>query len=69
MSEPTQFMVDAALDMYRALKAAEKADQAHANCPECEGLEAPELCGECFPAADDARVMRRNALLKAEGKA
>lgn len=45
-----------------ALMKAEEADQAHANCKECEGEGAPEECGECFDLADDARLMRRAAL-------
>lgn len=48
--------------MHDALRTAEKADGFHANCEECEGLEAPEACGLCFPLADDARLKRRAAL-------
>ena len=43
-------------DMFAALKAYERLDDFHANCPECDGLEQPELCEKCFPLADDARL-------------
>ena len=33
---------------------ADKLDGFHANCTECEGLEQPEACVDCFPLAEDA---------------
>lgn len=45
-----------------ALMKAEEADQFHIKCKECEGEGAPEECAECFPLADDARLMRWAAL-------
>ena len=53
-------------EMYEALKAYEELDDKHANCEECEGEIQPELCAECFPYADSARLRMRAALLKAE---
>ncbi len=49
-----------------ALEAADKLDGFHANCTECEGLEQPEACVDCFPLADDARLKRRAALKSAQ---
>lgn len=54
-----------ATEMMEALAAAEKADDIHSNCEDCmENAQAAEACGECFPSADDARVLRRNVLAK-----
>lgn len=55
-------MADAMEKMHDALRTAEASDGQHANCEECEGLEAPEACGVCFPLADDARLKRRAVL-------
>jgi hypothetical protein len=33
----------------RALELQEAAEEAHANCQECDGEEIPELCPTCFP--------------------
>lgn len=38
------------------------AEEAHANCTECDGEEVPELCPKCFPLYDDARLARRRCL-------
>jgi hypothetical protein len=49
--------------MLDALKAAERADKKHSNCEDCmETGQSAEVCEECFPSADDARVLRRNVL-------
>jgi hypothetical protein len=45
-----------------ALEKAEEADEFHVNCGECNGEGEPEACSECFPFADDARLMRRAVL-------
>lgn len=45
-----------------ALQLQERAEEAHANCDECDGEEVPELCSLCFPRYDDARIRRRNVL-------
>lgn len=58
-------VIAAAPALFRAALLLEKAEDAHANCPECEGEGVPELCPECFPLFDDARIARRAALEKA----
>lgn len=58
----------AAFDLLAAARKLEEAEAFHLDCEECEGEELPEICGHCFPLYDDARVMRRNAIAKAEGK-
>lgn len=45
-----------------ALQQQESAEEAHANCDECDGEEIPELCPTCFPRYDDARIRRRAVL-------
>jgi hypothetical protein len=45
-----------------ALELQEAAEEAHANCTECDGEEVPELCPVCFPLFDDARIARRSVL-------
>jgi hypothetical protein len=57
-----QFTDDAAL---KALQLQETAEEAHVNCDECRGEEAPELCPKCFPLFDEARIARRLAIAKA----
>lgn len=52
-----------------ACKALEKAEEANANCNECDREGVPELCEKCFPLFDDARVLRRQAIEIAEGRA
>lgn len=52
-------------EMYEALKAYSELDDKHANCEECDGELQPELCAECFPYADAARLKMRAALAKA----
>jgi hypothetical protein len=54
----------AALEAARLLEVAE---HFHANCEECEGEGEMEECGECFPLADDARLKRREAIVRAHG--
>ena len=56
----------AAPEMYEALKAYEELDDKHANCEECDGEIQPELCAECFPYADAARLRMRAAIAKVE---
>jgi len=54
----------AAEAMREALEAArllEVAEDAHSNCPECEGEGVPELCEVCWPSFDEARLRRRRA--------
>lgn len=58
-------MIAAAPALLRAALLLEKAEEAHANCLECEGEGVPELCPQCFPLFDDARLARLAALEKA----
>jgi len=60
-------LIAAAPDLLEANQLQEAAENAHANCPECEGEGVPELCERCFPLFDDARVKRRIAIAKATG--
>lgn len=53
-------------DLLAAAKRQEQAEAFHLSCAECEGNEIPELCEACFPLYDDARVMRRAAVCRAE---
>lgn len=46
----------------------EKAEEAHANCDECEGEGVPELCEKCFPLFDEARIKRRLAIAAARSQ-
>src|SRR5690349_18308939 len=48
-------LIAAAPALLRAAVLLEKAEEAHANCLECEGEGIPELCPQCFPLFDDAR--------------
>lgn len=72
MPEDAQFanahLMACAPDMYEALLAREAAENANANCPECDGEGVPELCPVCFPLFDDARLKQRAALARAEGR-
>lgn len=61
-------LIIAAPDLLAAAKKIEEAEAFHLACAECEGHEQPEICGHCFPLYDDARIMRRNAIAKAEGR-
>jgi hypothetical protein len=61
-------LIAAAPEMFEALEAYERLDDAHANCDECEGLTQSEGCEKCFPLADDARLKMRAAIAKAEGR-
>lgn len=58
-------LIAAAWELFEAAVLLETAEEAHANCEECEGQGVPELCEKCFPMFDDARVKRRTALAKA----
>ena len=60
-------LIVAAPDLARAAQLQEDAEDAHANCSECEGEGVPELCPRCFPLFDDARIARRAALARARG--
>ena len=65
LGERNQQLIDAHAEIARllaALEKAEEADQFHMNCGECGGEGEPEACGDCFPLADDARLMRWAAL-------
>lgn len=62
--EANGYLIAAAPDLLEAADAQEKAELANANCDECEGEGAPELCPQCFPLFDDARVKRRLAIAK-----
>lgn len=66
--EANAHLVAAAPDLYDAAASLEAAEEAHANCPECEGEGVPELCPFCFPLFDDARLKRRAALAKARSE-
>lgn len=57
---------DASADLLAAAELLEKAEEAHANCEECDGEGAPEACPVCFPLFDDARIARRLAIAKAK---
>ena len=61
-------LIAAAPDLLAALEAQENAEDANANCEECEGQGIPELCVCCFPLFDDARLKRRAAIAKAKGE-
>lgn len=59
----------AAPEMLAALKAQEAAElNRNMECEECGGEGEPEACSLCFPAFDDARIKRRAAIAKAEGR-
>jgi len=58
-------LIAAAPELYDAAALLEAAEDAHANCPECDGEIIPELCPACFPLFDDARLKSRAALAKA----
>lgn len=68
-SDANARMIVAAPDLLEAAELLEKAEDAHANCSECDGEEVPELCPKCFPLFDDARIKRRLAIAKAIGSA
>jgi len=61
-------LIAAAPELLEALKAYQRLDDAHANCKECDGEVMPELCEACFPLAYYARLKRRAAIAKAEGR-
>lgn len=62
-------LIAAAPDFAEAAVLQDAAEEAHANCPECDGQIIPELCPTCFPLFDDARMKRWAALAKARGEA
>jgi len=45
-------LMAAAPEMLEALKAYSRLDDFHANCEDCDGEVAPEICAACFPFAD-----------------
>lgn len=57
----------AAPALFNAMFLLEKAEEFHANCEECNGEDIPELCENCFPHYDEARVARRLALAAVGG--
>ncbi len=57
---------DAATDLLEAAELLERAEWAHANCDDCEGIDTPEKCPTCFPLFDEARLKRRAAIAKAK---
>lgn len=64
-------LIAAAPDLLRAAMLQEQADDHWANCEECEdsGAEAPEFgCEIAFKLADNARVLRRAAIVKVLGE-
>src|SRR5690349_17056477 len=61
-------LMAAAPELLEAAKLLEEADQKWANCPDCESMLPGELCESCFPLYDAARLKRRAAIAKAEGK-
>lgn len=67
-SEANARLVVASPDLLEAAKLQEVAEEAWANCNECGGEGVPELCAKCFPLFDDARLKRRAAIAKAEGR-
>lgn len=58
----------AATDLLEAAEMLEAAELCRGDCEECEGEGEPEACGTCFPAFDDARILRRIAIEKARGR-
>jgi hypothetical protein len=58
-------LIEAAPDLLAACVTLEAAEDANANCRECDGQGVPELCPVCFPLFDDARLKRRAAIAKA----
>lgn len=61
-------LIAAAPDLLNAALLLEAAEDANANCPECEGESMPENCPKCLPLFDDARIARRAAIAKASGQ-
>jgi hypothetical protein len=57
----------AAPRLLKALQMLEDAENANANCTECDGAGVPELCPVCFPLFDDARLTRRALIAEIEG--
>jgi hypothetical protein len=55
-------------ELVKALTLQEDAEEAHADCQECGGEEIPELCPECFPLFDEARIARHLLLARAQGQ-
>jgi hypothetical protein len=49
-------------EMEEALQLAERADQQHITCPDCDGLGAAEECGTCVILADESRTTRWKVL-------
>lgn len=62
------FLIAAAQELLAACKAQERVDNHIAECEDCSDGAFPELCPEGFPLADEARLLRRAAIAKAEGK-
>ena len=55
-----------AKEMVDLLREMESAEDAHANCEECNGEGIPELCAKCFPLFDAARLKRRAILTEVD---
>lgn len=66
IDHPDARLISLAPEMLDAIRAYKLLDDRHANCPECEGEDAPELCPTCFPFADDARLKMRAVLTKVD---
>jgi len=62
------YTMAAAWDLLEAARLLETAEHNRQFCDECEDEGEPEACSKCFPAFDDARVMRRLAIAKAENR-
>lgn len=58
----TKELREAAERAIKALEATEALDSRV--CEECNGEGEPEACPECFPAADDARLARRESIVE-----
>lgn len=66
--EGNALLIEAAPDLLAAAQLLEIAEHSRQDCDECEGEGEPEACGKCFPAFDDARIRRRNAIAKFDPK-
>ena len=61
-------LIAAAPELLAAAALLEAAEDHHANCEECGGEDVPEICPECFPLFDKARLKRRAAQSRVSGE-
>lgn len=62
-------LMAASPDLLAACQLQEAAEEFNCNkCENCFGEGEPEACEVCFPKFDDARVARRAAIARAEGR-